>query len=471
MVFSSKIFLFFFLPAVLTGYFLLRKHRRASNLFLTLASLIFYAWGEPKFVFVMMASIVVNWLFGLWVDRVRGNRRAARGVVALMVVFNLSLLGVFKYLTFLLTNVRSWFGLSFPIPHIALPIGISFFTFQGLSYVIDVYRGDAAVQRDPLKLALYIAFFPQLVAGPIVRYTTVAEEIDERHESVSEFSAGAVRFLFGLGKKMLLANAVARIADAAFAAVMPSVLFAWLGAVAYTFQIYFDFSAYSDMAIGLGRMFGFHFLENFNYPYVARSVTEFWRRWHISLSTWFRDYVYIPLGGNRCSRARNVWNLFVVWFLTGMWHGASWNFIAWGLWFFVLLVGEKLLWGKALEHLPSLVRHAYAMVLVVFSWVLFRAETLTAAAAYFAAMFGSSGVWCGSRVVYYALEFWPELLCCCIAALPVKQWLETALQKRDAAPARAVLTWGPKLAAMALLACSYCKLVTGSFNPFIYFRF
>ena len=334
-----------------------------------------------------------------------------------------------------------------------------------------MYRGDAAVQRDPLKLALYIAFFPQLVAGPIVRYTTVAEEIDERHESVSEFSAGAVRFLFGLGKKMLLANAVARIADAAFAAVMPSVLFAWLGAVAYTFQIYFDFSAYSDMAIGLGRMFGFHFLENFNYPYVARSVTEFWRRWHISLSTWFRDYVYIPLGGNRCSRARNVWNLFVVWFLTGMWHGASWNFIAWGLWFFVLLVGEKLLWGKALERLPSLVRHAYAMVLVVFSWVLFRAETLTAAAAYFAAMFGSSGVWCGSRAVYYALEFWPELLCCCIAALPVKQWLETALQKRDAAPARAVLTWGPKLAAMALLACSYCKLVTGSFNPFIYFRF
>ena len=325
--------------------------------------------------------------------------------------------------------------------------------------------------KSYLGLDFLFAGFPQLVAGPIVRYTTVAEEIDERHESVSEFSAGAVRFLFGLGKKMLLANAVARIADAAFAAAMPSVLFAWLGAVAYTFQIYFDFSAYSDMAIGLGRMFGFHFLENFNYPYVARSVTEFWRRWHISLSTWFRDYVYIPLGGNRCSRARNVWNLFVVWFLTGMWHGASWNFIAWGLWFFVLLVGEKFLWGKALERLPSLVRHAYAMVLVVFSWVLFRAETLTAAAAYLAAMFGSSGVWCGSRVVYYALEFWPELLCCCIAALPVKQWLETALQKRDAAPARAVLTWGPKLAAMTLLACSYCKLVTGSFNPFIYFRF
>ena len=468
MVFSSAAFLFTFLPLTLAGYYFLPIKYR--NVFLMLASLLFYAWGEPKFVFVMILSILMNYAFGLLVDKYRQSKKQ-KLVLTAMVIANLSVFFVFKYLNFTIENLNILFRGAIPQTHIALPIGISFFTFQGLSYVIDVYRGDAAVQRDPLKLALYIAFFPQLVAGPIVRYTTVAEEIDERHESVSEFSAGAVRFLFGLGKKMLLANAVARIADAAFAAVMPSVLFAWLGAVAYTFQIYFDFSAYSDMAIGLGRMFGFHFLENFNYPYVARSVTEFWRRWHISLSTWFRDYVYIPLGGNRCSRARNVWNLFVVWFLTGMWHGASWNFIAWGLWFFVLLVGEKLLWGKALEHLPSLVRHAYAMLLVVFSWVLFRAETLTAAAAYFAAMFGSSGVWCGSRVVYYALEFWPELLCCCIAALPVKQWLETALQKRDAAPARAVLTWGPKLAAMALLACSYCKLVTGSFNPFIYFRF
>lgn len=470
MVFSSASFLIFFLPCLLVLYFLVpRRCRYLRNLILLAFSLAFYACGGPKFLLLMLLSIVINYVGGLLAGPAHraGTRRLG---MTLAVVLGLALLGWFKYAGFFGEMLHALLPVV-PVPQVTLPIGISFFTFQGLSYVIDVYRGDAAVQRDPLKLALYIAFFPQLVAGPIVRYTTVAEEIDERHESVSEFSAGAVRFLFGLGKKMLLANAVARIADAAFAAVMPSVLFAWLGAVAYTFQIYFDFSAYSDMAIGLGRMFGFHFLENFNYPYVARSVTEFWRRWHISLSTWFRDYVYIPLGGNRCSRARNVWNLFVVWFLTGMWHGASWNFIAWGLWFFVLLVGEKLLWGKALERLPSLVRHAYAMVLVVFSWVLFRAETLTAAAAYFAAMFGSSGVWCGSRAVYYALEFWPELLCCCIAALPVKQWLETALQKRDAAPARAALTWGPKLAAMTLLACSYCKLVTGSFNPFIYFRF
>ena len=469
MLFSSIPFLYTFLPCVLILYFLVPGWLK--NTVLLLSSLFFYAWGEPRFVVFMVIAIVQGYVFGLLAEKFRDRPKRAKLCLWASAVVSLGLLGYCKYADFFISGFNTLTGLSLPLLHVALPIGISFYTFQILSYVIDVYRGDAAVQRDPLKLALYIAFFPQLVAGPIVRYTTVAEEIDERHESVSEFSAGAVRFLFGLGKKMLLANAVARIADAAFAAVMPSVLFAWLGAVAYTFQIYFDFSAYSDMAIGLGRMFGFHFLENFNYPYVARSVTEFWRRWHISLSTWFRDYVYIPLGGNRCSRARNVWNLFVVWFLTGMWHGASWNFIAWGLWFFVLLVGEKFLWGKALERLPSLVRHAYAMVLVVFSWVLFRAETLTAAAAYFAAMFGSSGVWCGSRVVYYALEFWPELLCCCIAALPVKQWLETALQKRDAAPARAVLTWGPKLAAMALLACSYCKLVTGSFNPFIYFRF
>ena len=472
MVFSSLIFLFAYLAVTLVLYYVVPF--KARNAVLFAVSLVFYGWGEPKYIVVMLFSILVAYIFGFFVGKYRESApKKARTYLIVSVILNLSALLFFKYANFFIENLALIPGLGGlePIEGLKLPVGISFYTFQIMSYTIDVYRGDAAVQRDPLKLALYIAFFPQLVAGPIVRYTTVAEEIDERHESVSEFSAGAVRFLFGLGKKMLLANAVARIADAAFAAVMPSVLFAWLGAVAYTFQIYFDFSAYSDMAIGLGRMFGFHFLENFNYPYVARSVTEFWRRWHISLSTWFRDYVYIPLGGNRCSRARNVWNLFVVWFLTGMWHGASWNFIAWGLWFFVLLVGEKFLWGKALERLPSLVRHAYAMVLVVFSWVLFRAETLTAAAAYFAAMFGSSGVWCGSRVVYYVLEFWPELLCCCIAALPVKQWLETALQKRDAAPARAVLTWGPKLAAMALLACSYCKLVTGSFNPFIYFRF
>ena len=290
MVFSSASFLIFFLPCLLVLYFLVpRRCRYLRNLVLLAFSLAFYACGGPKFLLLMLLSIAINYAGGLLAGPVHRPRTRRLGMT-LAVVLGLALLGWFKYAGFFGEMLHALLPVV-PVPQVTLPIGISFFTFQGLSYVIDVYRGDAAVQRDPLKLALYIAFFPQLVAGPIVRYTTVAEEIDERHESVSEFSAGAVRFLFGLGKKMLLANAVARIADAAFAAVMPSVLFAWLGAVAYTFQIYFDFSAYSDMAIGLGRMFGFHFLENFNYPYVARSVTEFWRRWHISLSTWFRDYV------------------------------------------------------------------------------------------------------------------------------------------------------------------------------------
>ena len=270
---------------------------------------------------------------------------------------------------------------------------------------------------------------------------------------------------------MLLANGVATVADAAFGTANPSVAFAWLGAAAYTFQIYFDFSAYSDMAIGLGRMFGFHFLENFNYPYISESITEFWRRWHISLSSWFRDYVYIPLGGNRCSRARNIFNLFAVWFLTGLWHGASWNFICWGLWFFLLLIGEKFLWGTYLERFPQLFRHLYTMILVLFSWVLFRADTLSAALAYFGAMFGSSGVLTDGNAVYYLLEYWPELLCCCIAALPVRQWAEMRLQNRATAGAQTALVWFPKLAAMVLLILAYGKLVTGSFNPFIYFRF
>ena len=469
MLFSSIPFLFYFLPCVFVLYFLVPM--RWKNTVLLLASLFFYAWGEPKFVVFMLASIVQGYVLARLVEKYRADRGRAKLFLTLSLVFSLGLLGYCKYADFFLSGFNALTGLHIPLLRVALPIGISFYTFQILSYVVDVYRGDVKAQRNFIDLAAYIAMFPQLIAGPIVRYSDIASQLEHRTHSLADVAAGARRFVLGLGKKVLLANVFYELITTFKASGDRSVLFYWLYAAACVLNIYFDFSGYSDMAIGLGRIFGFRYLENFDYPYISASITEFWRRWHMSLGSWFRDYVYIPLGGNRCSRARNVWNLFVVWFLTGMWHGASWNFIAWGLWFFVLLVGEKLLWGKALERLPSLVRHAYAMVLVVFSWVLFRAETLTAAAAYFAAMFGSSGVWCGSRVVYYALEFWPELLCCCIAALPVKQWLETALQKRDAAPARAVLTWGPKLAAMALLACSYCKLVTGSFNPFIYFRF
>lgn len=470
MVFSSVSFLLFFLPILLACYFIVPGRCRSfRNLILLGFSLAFYACGGPKFLLLMLLSVGINYVCGLLAGPAHSPNIRKLGAVA-AVVLGLALLGWFKYAGFFGSMLHAMIP-AVPVPQVVLPIGISFFTFQGLSYVIDVYRGDAAVQKNILKVALYISFFPQLVAGPIVRYTTVAEEIDSRDESVSEFSAGAVRFLFGLGKKMLLANGVATVADAAFGTANPSVAFAWLGAAAYTFQIYFDFSAYSDMAIGLGRMFGFHFLENFNYPYISESITEFWRRWHISLSSWFRDYVYIPLGGNRCSRARNIFNLFAVWFLTGLWHGASWNFICWGLWFFLLLIGEKFLWGAYLERLPRLLRHLYAMILVLFSWVLFRADTLSAALAYFGAMFGSSGVLTDGNAVYYLLEYWPELLCCCIAALPVRQWAEMQLQNRATAGAQTALVWFPKLAAMALLILAYSKLVTGSFNPFIYFRF
>lgn len=470
MVFSSLSFLIVFLPVLLAVYFLIPRRRRCLRSWVLLAfSLFFYACAGPKFLLLMLGSITLNYLCGLFcnITYIEKFRKAA---LITAIVLNLGLLGIFKYAAFAVQTLNN-LGALLPVPQITLPIGISFFTFQGLSYVIDVWRGDAAVQRNPMKVALYIAFFPQLVAGPIVRYTTISVEISVRQESLDEFADGVQRFLFGLGKKMLLANGIAVVADAAFAASSPSVLFAWLGALAYTLQIYFDFSAYSDMAIGLGRMFGFHFLENFNYPYIADSVTDFWRRWHISLSSWFRDYVYIPLGGNRCSHLRHIFNLLVVWTLTGLWHGASWNFVAWGLWFFFLLVGEKYIWGNLLSRCPAALRHFYAMLAVIFSWVLFRADSLQSAAQYIGAMFGASGMWLDGQAIYQLIEYWPEWLFGLIACLPVAKWLRVRLSASTNKLAEPLLQFGPKVIALILLLLSYTKLVSGSFNPFIYFRF
>ena len=358
MVFSSYSFLFLFLPLLLLLYFLLPfRFREGRNLLLLLFSLFFYACGGLRALPLILLSIAANYFFGLLVP---GRRR----VLVLAVLVNLGLLGWFKYAPFLAENLVR-LGLPVPIPAVALPIGISFFTFQGMSYVIDVYRGEAPPARNPLHVALYIALFPQLVAGPIVRYTTVAQEIVVRRESLESFAAGGVRLCFGLGKKMLLANILAQLADAVFADPSPTASLAWLGALAYTGQIYFDFSAYSDMAIGLGRMFGFHFLENFNYPYLSQSVTEFWRRWHISLSSWFRDYVYIPLGGSRCGPLRQVRNILVVWVLTGAWHGAAWSFLLWGLYFALLLLGERFLWKSLLTAAPRPLRHLYALFCIL----------------------------------------------------------------------------------------------------------
>ena len=472
MVFSSLVFLLGFLPALLLVYFLIpARFRGLRNLVLLGASLFFYWWGASKLVLLMVLSILVNYLGGLLAGQ--ADRRLARFGVIFASVVGLGLLGWFKYAGFLAQTIHD-LGFAVPIPQVTLPIGISFFTFQGLSYVIDVYRGDAPIQKNPLNVALYVALFPQLVAGPIVRYTTVMAEIAHREETLSEFAAGVTRFCFGLAKKMVLANSMGQIADGVFnqtaANLDPSL--AWVGALAYTFQIYFDFSAYSDMAIGLGHMFGFRFLENFNYPYISRSVTEFWRRWHISLSTWFRDYVYIPLGGNRCSAARHIRNILVVWALTGLWHGAAWTFVAWGLYYALLLLGEKYLWGRVLERLPALLRHLYALVLILLGWVLFRSESLTYAGRFISAMFGgAAGGWTDGRSLYYLLQFRWELLLAIPASLPLRDWALRRLEARDTALSGLVLTWGPKAAALGLFALSFLRLVSSSYNPFIYFRF
>lgn len=469
MVFSSFNFIFLFFTTLTALYFLIpRRLWEGRNLLLLAMSLFFYAYSGLRFLPLMLVSIIINYLGGLLAAP---GRRGRRGWLVVNVAANLALLGWFKYANFLADSLEA-VHIVLPIPEIVLPIGISFFTFQGMSYVLDVYRGDAEPEPNPLRVALYVALFPQLVAGPIVRYTTVAHEIRERRESLSDFSDGTVRFLFGLAKKLLLANGTGIIADSIYALPAHSltVSLAWLAALSYTLQIYFDFSAYSDMAIGLGRMFGFHFLENFNYPYISKSLTEFWRRWHISLSSWFRDYVYIPLGGNRKGRKRQIFNLLIVWSLTGLWHGAAWNFVFWGLYYAVMLIGERYLWGKWLDKLGPL-RHAYALVFIMVGWVLFRAETMGCAWSMLGAMFGGAPL-TDRRTVYYLLEYGYILLPALIGCLPWKVWLHDWLAKREnSTAAQLALIWGPKLLALGLMAVCYVQLLTTTFNPFIYFRF
>lgn len=462
MVFSSVSFLVFFLPVLLALYYIVpQKFRSARNLVLLLASLFFYAWGGVGFLALLFVSITVNYLCGL----VAGLTRYKRLGVTAACVVGIGLLFVYKYAGFFAGTVNA-LGIAVPVPDIVLPIGISFYTFQGLSYVIDVSRGTAPAQKNPLNVALYIALFPQLVAGPIVRYDTVSLALTERRETLEAFASGLVRFSVGLAKKMLIANVMGEAADGIFAhdaATLPAAL-AWLGAVYYTFQIYFDFSAYSDMAIGLGRLFGFEFCENFDYPYISRTVTEFWRRWHMSLSGWFRDYVYFPLGGSRVPRWKHVRNLAAVWLLTGLWHGANWTFILWGAWFLLLLLGEKFVWGRALERLPAAVGRIYTMLAVILSWVLFRSASINAAFGYISSMLGFSGRLFSGECVYYFRLYLPALAAAAVGSLPVKRLLEKRLG--DTAS-----LWLSRLWALLLLALSYVMLATGSFNPFIYFQF
>ncbi len=473
MVFSSLLFLFRFLPAVLAVYYLVPHSFR--NLVLLLFSLVFYAWGEPVYIVLMLVSILVSYLGGIAVDKQKqsGNERGAKLSLIVSSVISLSLLGFFKYADFAIGTVNSLTGAGLDMLHVALPIGISFYTFQTMSYTIDVYRGEARVQKNIISFGAYVTMFPQLIAGPIVQYKTIDEQLRSRQETSIQFAEGINRFMLGLGKKVLLANNAGALWNSISAMTVSEipVATAWMGLASYTFQIYFDFSAYSDMAIGLGHMFGFRFLENFNYPYISKSITEFWRRWHISLSTWFRDYVYIPLGGNRVNKLRHIRNIFVVWLLTGIWHGASWNFVIWGVYYGILLLIEKFFIGKYLKKLPSVFQHIYCIFFVMLGWNLFVFDDMGAGLGYMRALFGGYGQGLLNRETIYLLYNNVILLVLLVLGstqLPKKlgNRICAALAGNDTA---LIVIKNVFYAAIFLLSVAW--LVDASFNPFLYFRF
>ena len=468
MVFSSLPFLYLLFPAAVIAYFII-PNRVWRNTVLLIVSLLFYSWGEPRLVLLMLAASLAAYLGGLVMDYAAGHDRPRlkKAACAVTVVLLAGNLFVFKYLNFAVDNLNRIPGITLSLPAIALPIGISFYTFQILSYVIDLYRGRVAVQRNFFYLTLYVSFFPQLIAGPIVRYRTIEDELRNRKETVEDAAAGARRFIVGLAKKVLLANAMAPIAEAVYAGPpqLCGTAMYWIAALAYTFQIYFDFSGYSDMAIGLGRVFGFHFLENFDYPYIATSVTGFWRRWHISLSSWFRDYVYIPLGGSRVSRGRWVFNILVVWALTGFWHGASWNFLLWGLYYAVLLVAEKLFLGRLLERLPGGARWLYAFLIAVVGWVIFNLTDFTQMAAALASMFVYRPTdWLG--VAAADSEILRAAYC-----LPLGFICMLPITKRFRLPDNAGGRVVSNLICLGLAAACVIAVISSAYNPFIYFRF
>ena len=471
MLFSTTTFIIIFLPIVIAIYYgLLRKTNTLKNVFLFLVSILFYAWGEPYFVLIMLLSIIANWFFGGLVDKYRENKIKVKIVIVLMFIFNLSILGVFKYLNFIISNTNAFFHTNFVVPNIVLPIGISFFTFQAISYVLDIYKKDAEAQKNPLNMGLYIAFFPQLIAGPIVRYKTIAEQIEQRKETFEKFSQGVQRFIKGLAKKVLLSNSLAIVADYTFGMIPSelSVLLAWLGIISYTLQIYFDFSGYSDMAIGLAKMFGFELEENFNFPYISKTITEFWRRWHISLGTWFRDYVYIPLGGSRVGKKRLILNLFIVWSLTGLWHGANWTFIAWGIFYFVLLTIEKLTKidkKQTKNKLLIICQHIYTVFFVMIGWVLFRSDNLGYAIQYIKSLFGFMGnAFINSEAILYLKEYGIYMLLGILFSIPLGKVLP---KYRDNKGFKII--YGVATILIFYVCLSY--IIKGTYNPFIYFNF
>lgn len=466
MLFSSIPFLYYFLPVVLILYFIAPKKLKNSVLLLT--SLVFYGWGEPKYVVLMIASILIGYVSGLLIEAF-SQKKLSKLFLWLSVGINIGFLAYFKYADFFIENFNTATGLSIPLLRIALPIGISFYTFQILSYTVDVYRKDVPAQKNLINLAAYVTMFPQLIAGPIVRYSHIAKELENRNINVENFAKGMRRFILGLGKKILIANTLGELCDIFKQSDDKSVLFYWLYAVAFMLHVYFDFSGYSDMAIGLGRIFGFNFWENFNYPFISKSATEFWRRWHMSLGTWFRDYVYIPMGGNRVSKPKWFFNIFVVWFLTGFWHGAAWTFIVWGLYFAIFLISEKLLYLKYLEKSKVLSR-VYLLVVVGISFVIFNATDMKEAVSYIGGMFGVGGVPLVSTEFFYYLKSFGVTLCIgLIGCTPiVKKTVEKIKEKSIGGKIIAVIE---PISLIALLIVMTAYLVDGSFNPFLYFRF
>ena len=478
MVFSSFVFLLVFLPLVLLLYYICPG--RVRNLLLLIASLIFYAWGEPVYVLIMVFSIFFDYVNGRLIERFKNRNSPWKAKAALVIDLcgNLAILGFFKYADFFIGNLNTITGAGISLLHIALPIGISFYTFQTMSYTIDVYRGVVPAQHNILTFATYVTLFPQLIAGPIVQYKTVEKELTERKVTLRDFSEGAFRFSVGLAKKVLLAKQIGSLWDTISRLNQMSVATAWLGAVAYTFQIYFDFSGYSDMAIGLGRMFGFHFLENFNFPYMSKTITEFWRRWHISLSSWFREYVYIPLGGNRKGLARQLINIMIVWMLTGLWHGANWNFVLWGIYYGVLLMIEKLFLLKWLEKLPDWVGHIYTLFLVVIGWTIFAQTNLQQLGAYLKTMFGiGQAVFVDSDFLYFASTNAVLLAALVICSIDFCAFRNRRLPEKERSTVYEAVekskgwTIVKPVIMLVLLVVSFAFLVGDSYNPFLYFRF
>ena len=463
MLFTSISFLYYFLPVVLILYFVVPK--KAKNVILLIASLIFYFYGEPKYIFLMLAEIIIAYFGAILIDKYKNKK-----VLILILTIHLGLLGIFKYADFTIKNINFLFKSQTPLLKLALPIGISFYTFQIISYIVDVYNGKVKVQKSFIKLATYVSLFPQLIAGPIVRYETIENELENRTHSFENFAYGVRRFILGLSKKVLIANMLGELCNDFVSVTEKSVVFYWMFGISYMLQIYFDFSAYSDMAIGLGRMFGFHFLENFNYPYIAKSITEFWRRWHISLSSWFKDYVYIPLGGNRKGTKILIRNILIVWTLTGIWHGASWNFVIWGLLFGIILIIEKLWLGKLIEKLPTIIRRIYVLFIVMISFIIFNGNSLQDIWNNIIGLFGVNNLpVSNSYTIYYLRNYIIVIIIALIGATPIlKNTIEKLKQNNKIEKIINILE---PILLITLLLVITAYLVDNSYNPFLYFRF